>query len=146
MSNENMTLSCEEALTEFITKFDASRDPALWEKLIEEEAEELRQAVLNVIKEYADLTYVLFGYGVVAGEAALDRVTEKLDIDFMWKNPLVLDVMDAVDPVMAEAFRRVHESNMSKLGDDGKPLRREDGKILKGPNYKPPVLDDLLAS
>ena len=41
------------------------------------------------------------------------------------------------------AMRRVLESNMSKLVD-GKPLRREDGKVLKGPNYQPPVLDDLL--
>lgn len=45
---------------------------------------------------------------------------------------------------LEEAFRRVHASNMSKLGDDGKPLRREDGKILKGPNYAPPVLLDLI--
>lgn len=44
----------------------------------------------------------------------------------------------------AEAFFRVHESNMSKLGEDGKPILREDGKVLKGPNYKPPVLDDLV--
>ena len=42
-----------------------------------------------------------------------------------------------------EALYRVHRSNMSKLGEDGKPIRREDGKILKGPNYKPPFLDDL---
>lgn len=41
-----------------------------------------------------------------------------------------------------EALDRVHESNMSKLVD-GKPLKREDGKVLKGPNYKPPYLDDL---
>lgn len=41
------------------------------------------------------------------------------------------------------AMRRVLESNMSKLVD-GKPLRREDGKVLKGPNYQPPVLDDLI--
>ena len=41
------------------------------------------------------------------------------------------------------AMNRVFESNMSKLVD-GKPLRREDGKVLKGPNYQPPVLDDLL--
>lgn len=39
-------------------------------------------------------------------------------------------------------FNRVHQSNMSKLVD-GKPLYREDGKVLKGPNYKPPMLDDL---
>jgi len=41
------------------------------------------------------------------------------------------------------AMIRVFESNMSKLVD-GKPLRREDGKVLKGPNYQPPVLDDLI--
>jgi predicted HAD superfamily Cof-like phosphohydrolase len=41
------------------------------------------------------------------------------------------------------AMRRVFESNMSKLVD-GKPLRRSDGKILKGPNYQPPILDDLV--
>lgn len=43
-----------------------------------------------------------------------------------------------------EAMRRVHESNMSKLGEDGKPIYRADGKVLKGPNYKPPTLTDLV--
>ena len=42
-----------------------------------------------------------------------------------------------------EALDRVQASNMSKLVD-GKPLRREDGKILKGPNYQPPNLIDLV--
>ena len=42
-----------------------------------------------------------------------------------------------------EALDRVYESNMSKLVD-GQPLRREDGKVLKGPNYKPPFLEDLV--
>lgn len=41
------------------------------------------------------------------------------------------------------AMRRVFESNMSKLVD-GKPLRRHDGKVMKGPNYQPPILDDLV--
>ncbi len=41
------------------------------------------------------------------------------------------------------AMDRVFESNMSKLGEDGKPIYRSDGKVLKGPNYKPPVLNDL---
>ena len=39
-----------------------------------------------------------------------------------------------------EVFTEVHKSNMSKLVD-GKPLLRHDGKIMKGPNYKPPQLD-----
>ena len=43
-----------------------------------------------------------------------------------------------------EAMIRVHESNMSKLGEDGKPIYRVDGKVLKGPNYKPPHLSDLV--
>lgn len=42
------------------------------------------------------------------------------------------------------AYNRVHESNMSKLGADGKPLQRKDGKILKGPNYFEPSLIDLV--
>jgi predicted HAD superfamily Cof-like phosphohydrolase len=41
------------------------------------------------------------------------------------------------------AMRRVFESNMSKLVD-GKPQRRADGKVMKGPNYQPPILDDLV--
>jgi len=64
-------------------------------------------------KELADLLYVTYGFAVTFG----------LPID--------------------EVFERVHRSNMSKLGDDGKPVYRDDGKVLKGPNYQPPKLDDL---
>lgn len=39
----------------------------------------------------------------------------------------------------------VHRSNMSKLGPDGKPVVREDGKIIKGPNYSPPDIEHELA-
>lgn len=91
--------------------------------LINEEHRELLEAHLKVrdyegaeadcLKELADLVYVCFQYA------------ENLDWDLM------------------EALRRVHKSNMSKLGEDGKPVRRDDGKVLKGPNYRPPVLDDL---
>ena len=42
------------------------------------------------------------------------------------------------------AFNRVHNSNMSKLDDEGKPVYREDGKVTKGPNYKAPDLSDLI--
>lgn len=45
---------------------------------------------------------------------------------------------------LEQALRRVHKSNMSKLGEDGKPIKREDGKVLKGPNYQPPNLSDLV--
>jgi predicted HAD superfamily Cof-like phosphohydrolase len=44
------------------------------------------------------------------------------------------------------AFAEVHSSNMSKLGADGKPVVREDGKILKGPNYRRPQLQPFIAA
>lgn len=43
-----------------------------------------------------------------------------------------------------EVFEEIQRSNMSKLGEDGKPIYREDGKVLKGPNYfKPNILSIL---
>ena len=68
----------------------------------------------NCLKELADLVYVCYQYAANMG----------WDLD--------------------EAMHRVHESNMSKLDEYGKPIYREDGKVLKGPNYKPPNLEDLV--
>ena len=41
-------------------------------------------------------------------------------------------------------FDEIQRSNMSKLGDDGKPIYREDGKVLKGPNYFKPDIEKIL--
>lgn len=41
---------------------------------------------------------------------------------------------------MEQVFNEIHESNMSKLGEDGKPIYRHDGKVLKGPSYFKPNL------
>ena len=68
----------------------------------------------DCLKELADLVYVCYQYAVNMG----------WDLD--------------------EALDRVHKSNMSKLDEEGKPIYREDGKVLKGPNYKPPNLEDLV--
>ena len=43
-----------------------------------------------------------------------------------------------------EVFNEIQRSNMSKLGADGKAIRRGDGKILKGPNYSPPDIKSIL--
>jgi predicted HAD superfamily Cof-like phosphohydrolase len=43
-----------------------------------------------------------------------------------------------------ETMQRVFDSNMSKLDENGKPVRNENGKVLKGPNYQPPNLMDLV--
>lgn len=84
--------------------------------LIEEEFRELLEAdnPENFLKEMVDLLYVLYGTAATFG----------WDID--------------------TAFNRVHQSNMSKLGADGKPIYREDGKVLKGPNYQLADLSDLV--
>jgi len=87
--------------------------------LIAEEFKEFNEAVANEpyeneLKELADLVYVCFQYA------------ENMEWD------------------LEEALDRVHKSNMSKLGLDGKPIRRTDGKVLKGPNYQPPILNDLI--
>ena len=43
-----------------------------------------------------------------------------------------------------EVFDEIQRSNMSKLGEDGKPIYREDGKVLKGPNYFKPSIKEIL--
>ena len=66
------------------------------------------------LKELADLVYVCYQYAVNMG----------------WDLDRALDL--------------IHQSNLSKLDEDGKPIYREDGKILKGPNYKKPNLHSLI--
>lgn len=68
----------------------------------------------DCLKELADLVYVCYQYAANMG----------WDLD--------------------EAMDRVHKSNMSKLDDNGQPIFREDGKVLKSPNYQPPTLTDLV--
>ena len=43
-----------------------------------------------------------------------------------------------------EVFEEIQRSNMSKLGEDGKPIYREDGKVMKGPNYFKPDFEAIL--
>ena len=121
MSNGDM-------LKEFHETYLAKRDrkweeePELEElasKLIAEEVTEFMHESgydqAALLKELADLVYVCYGYA--------DRFGWDLD----------------------EAFRRVHLSNMSKLDPvTGKPIFREDGKILKSSAYKEPNLKDLV--
>jgi predicted HAD superfamily Cof-like phosphohydrolase len=67
-------------------------------------------------------------------------VKELCDLRYVVEGSLVAF---GVEPV---AYDEVHRSNMSKLGLDGKPIRREDGKALKGPNYSPADPDRLFPS
>lgn len=85
-------------------------------KLVSEEFDEVcaSESDDNLLKELADLVYVTYGYAAAFG----------WDLD--------------------EAVRRVHASNMSKLDENGDPLYRNDGKVMKGPNYEAPDLSDLV--
>ncbi|OKK18582.1 hypothetical protein AMK16_18725 [Streptomyces sp. CB00455] len=87
--------------------------------LLEEEVAELGEAtasgrLVDIAHELADVVYLAYGTAVVHG------------ID--------------LDAVLAE----VHRANMSKLGPDGRPVLREDGKVLKGAGYRPPRVADVL--
>jgi predicted HAD superfamily Cof-like phosphohydrolase len=46
---------------------------------------------------------------------------------------------------IVEVFEEIQRSNMSKLGADGKPIYREDGKVMKGPNYFKPDIEKILS-
>lgn len=48
--------------------------------------------------------------------------------------------------VIEDVFDEIQRSNMSKLGADGKPIYREDGKVLKGPGFSPPDFSEILKS
>ena len=83
--------------------------------LIQEELDELKEAVANndlleVADALTDLLYVTYGAGHAFG----------IDLD--------------------KCFNEVQNSNMSKLGEDGKPIYNELGKVMKGPNYFKPDL------
>ena len=87
--------------------------------LISEELEELKKAISdNDITEVADaltdILYVTYGAGHAFG----------INLD--------------------KCFNEVQESNMSKLGSDGKPIYNESGKVMKGPNYFKPDLSKFL--
>ena len=87
--------------------------------LIKEELEELKQAIVNkdlleVADALTDILYVTYGAGDAFG----------IDLD--------------------KCFEEVQNSNMSKLGDNGKPIYNDAGKVMKGPNYYKPDLSKFV--
>ena len=134
-----MTINREDRLAEFhkvfghpINEVMTVDNLELRRSLIAEEYQELMQEIssisldlargrtppierkANLLKELCDLQYVISGMAVTLGLP------------------------------LQEAFNRVHASNMSKLDANGNPIYREDGKVMKGPNYRPPNLEDLV--
>ena len=87
--------------------------------LIQEELQELIDAldakdIVEIADALTDILYVTYGAGHSFG----------IDLD--------------------ECFLEVHRSNMTKLGEDGRPLYRPDGKVMQGPNYETPQLAKII--
>ena len=91
--------------------------------------------IVEEFKEFLEAEGMLFMHGRNHQEHALKELADLVYVCYQYA--------ENMNWFLDEALNRVHESNMSKLGEDNKPIRREDGKILKGPNYKPPDLSDL---
>lgn len=142
-----MVTEIHQLVGDFIRKFNLTDKPeSFWNKLITEETGEYNEALddmrlynqpeydANVLKENADVVYVLSGLFHSTKSSSLKRhlVSVTFPEWLLEKN------------FNMEAFRRVHQSNMSKLDDNGEPIYNENGKVMKGPNYRPPDLSDLI--
>lgn len=141
-----------EKVAEFMVAFKGSLDPRLWISLIDEELAELMAETYGTaehLKELCDLLYVSTGLALTAPDhiGMLMRKDERETV--IKQQGKVSRFLDSGleyygEKVFMEAFARVHHSNMSKLDKNGEPILREDGKVMKGPNYKAPDLTDLL--
>jgi hypothetical protein len=140
-----------EKVAEFIAAFNGSLDPRLWVKLIDEELEEFmaeKYGTPDHLKELCDLLYVSTGLALTAPDhiGMLLRDSER-DVILKQQSTVSRTLGSGLEyygeDVFIEAFSRVHDSNMSKLDNEGQPVLREDGKVIKGPNYKKPDLTDL---
>ena len=91
--------------------------------------------IVEEFKEFLEAEGMLFMHGRNHQEHALKELADLVYVCYQYA--------ENMGWFLDEALNRVHESNMSKLDEDGNPIYREDGKVLKGPNYKPPNLEDL---
>ena len=92
--------------------------------------------IVEEFKEFLQAEGMLFMHGRNHQEDALKELADLVYVCYQYA--------ENMHWFLDEALNRVHISNMSKLDKDGKPIYREDGKVLKGPNYKPPDLSDLV--
>ena len=91
--------------------------------------------IVEEFKEFLEAEGMLFMHGRNHQEHALKELAELVYVCYQYA--------ENMGWFLDEALHRVHQSNLSKLGEDGEPIYREDGKVLKGPNYAPPSLEDL---
>ena len=94
-----------------------------------------QKLIVEEFKEFLEAEGMLFRHGRNHQSDALKELADLVYVCYQYAENMGWFLDEALD--------RVHQSNMSKLGEDGKPIYRDDGKVLKGPNYKPPNLEDL---
>ena len=144
------------AVGRWLDAFEVEVNTDLQLKLIKEEALELfevfeKYPVASVescrefLKEASDVQFTTIGLALMVLRGGLVNTEEARSVISPISEMISFftTTTPGLDDLLQQAFVRVVESNMSKLGEDGKPIRREDGKVLKGPNYKEPDLTDL---
>jgi predicted HAD superfamily Cof-like phosphohydrolase len=92
--------------------------------------------IVEEFKEFLDAENQLIMGLTVNSAECLKELSDLVYVCYQYAANLGWDLDEALD--------RVHKSNLSKLDDNGNPIYREDGKVLKGPNYEPPNLNDLV--
>ena len=119
-----------EQAKEFRTKYNLKSDPSRMKRSSQ------KDLIVEEFKEFLEADGFLFKHGANHQAECLKELADLVYVCYQYA--------ENMHWFLDEALNRVHESNMSKLDEDGKPIYREDGKVLKGPNYKPPDLSDLI--
>ncbi|MBR56271.1 hypothetical protein CMK19_21180 [Candidatus Poribacteria bacterium] len=125
MKKSFLSTQAKEFRKKYNLKSDATRSTRAYQK----------DLIVEEFKEFLEAEGMLFRHGRNAKEECLKELADLVYVCYQYAENMGWFLDEALD--------RVHQSNMSKLGEDGKPIYREDGKVLKGPNYKPPTLEDL---
>jgi len=114
---------------EFRTKYNLKSDATRSTRAVQ------KDLIVEEFKEFLEAEGMLFRHGRNVKEECLKELADLVYVCYQYAENMGWFLDEALD--------RVHKSNMSKLDKDGKPIYREDGKVLKGPDYKPPTLEDL---
>jgi NTP pyrophosphatase (non-canonical NTP hydrolase) len=138
-------------IEEFHKTYEVEKNIPLYVDLLVEEAYEFMEEIVkhgitpNLLKETADVIYILEGLLAMIEEEELDFDTGKLEDVNQMINRYVVPLAKCVftQNQIYMAFMETHRSNMSKLDEYGRVLRREDGKVLKGPDFSPADMTQL---
>lgn len=139
------TKTPSEMIREFHSVFpQAFGDPELRGRLLDEES----KAVANEMVEDPSENLLSFMMLAMAQKA---NVVKTVDVDLEGLAKQLADLAYVVHGIalvygidLDIAFRQVHESNMTKVDDEGRPLYEDSGRVMKGPNYKAPMMAPAL--